>query len=63
MSNFCINCGHQGTLVPVDENPDHVSPMLERGEWDEASGQYSREQDVTILSCAFCQHEMIDLSG
>ncbi|PMM39058.1 hypothetical protein [Vibrio lentus] len=60
--NYCINCGEQGALQPLDVPINEEPPFLERGEFG-ADNRYSQEQPVTILQCQHCQHEMIDLSS
>ena len=61
MSNYCINCGEPGSLEPVKEPENHEAPFLERGVFNDTEASYSEEQEVTILCCGVCQHEMIDL--
>nr|AKN39982.1 hypothetical protein [Vibrio tasmaniensis] len=48
--NYCINCGEQGALQPLDVPANDEPPFLERGEFG-ADNRYSQEQPVTILQC------------
>lgn len=61
MSNYCINCGSKGTLQAKETPEGQEAPFLEVGEFDGCN--YSEEREVTILKCASCKHEMIDLAS
>lgn len=57
---FCINCGSNN--VSKTTKP-HSKVFVERGVYNEQSGQYSEEAEAIVLECSECDHEMIDLSS
>ena len=59
MSKFCMNCGKEDTLKAVPTPIDQDQPFLERGEFN--GDGYDQEQEVTVLECSECKHEMVHL--
>jgi len=56
---FCINCGGQNVDITTDKDK---KVFVERGEYQEGSGNYSREFEAVVLECSECHHEMINAS-